>query len=211
MILAPARSAEPAVVKSAMCPSMDLRACTQTQRSPRSGLLPTNVLYHMPTRIVIISDTHLYRWDEVHPDIRAAVREADIAVHCGDIVRQDVVDGMRREAARAVIVHGNSDPPDLRASLPYTEVLGVEGFRIGVTHPAWGGPEFPLEELLPDFPEPVDAILFGHFHETINEVRDGVLYLNPGQAYKSFMVPATIAVLTIADGRMTPEIITIDE
>ena len=165
----------------------------------------------MPTRIVIISDTHLYRWDEVHPDIRAAVRDADIAVHCGDIVRQDVVDGMRAEAARAVIVHGNSDPPDLRNSLPYTEVLEVDGFRIGVTHPAWGGPEFPLEELLPDFPEAVDAILFGHFHETVNEVRDGVLFLNPGQAYKSFMVPATIAVLTIADGRMTPEIVTVEE
>ncbi len=139
------------------------------------------------------------------------MREADIAVHCGDIVRQDLVDGMRREAKRAVIVHGNSDPTDLRHSLPYTEVIEVGGLRIGVTHPSWGGPEFPLEELLPDFPEPVDAILFGHFHETINEVRDGVLFLNPGQAYKSFMVPCTIATLTIEDGRMTPEIVVIEE
>ena len=165
----------------------------------------------MATRIVVISDTHLHRWDEVHPDVRAAVREADIAVHCGDIVLQDLVDGMRREAKRAVIVHGNSDPPELRQSLPYTEVIEVGSLRIGVTHPSWGGPEFPLEELLPDFPEPVDAILFGHFHETINEVRDGVLFLNPGQAYKSFMVPCTIARLTIEDGRMTPEIVVIEE
>ncbi len=163
-----------------------------------------------PTRIAIISDTHLSRWDEVHPDIRRAVRDADIAVHCGDIVRQDVVDGMRSEARSAVIVHGNSDPPDLRESLPYTEVIEVDGLRIGVTHPAWGGPEFPLEELLPDFPEPVDAVLFGHFHETINEVRNGVLFLNPGQAYKSFMVPATMAMLTIDRGRMIPEIVTIE-
>ena len=163
-----------------------------------------------PTRIAIISDTHLSRWDEVHPDIRRAVRDADIAVHCGDIVRQDVVDGMRSEARSAVIVHGNSDPPALRESLPYTEVIEVDGLRIGVTHPAWGGPEFPLEELLPDFPEPVDAVLFGHFHETINEVRNGVLFLNPGQAYKSFMVPATMATLTIDRGRMIPEIVTIE-
>ena len=163
-----------------------------------------------PTRIAIISDTHLSRWDEVHPDIRRAVRDADIAVHCGDIVRQDVVDGMRSEARSAVIVHGNSDPPDLRESLPYTEMIEVDGLRIGVTHPAWGGPEFPLEELLPDFPEPVDAVLFGHFHETINEVRNGVLFLNPGQAYKSFMVPATMATLTIDRGRMIPEIVTIE-
>ena len=165
----------------------------------------------MGTTIAIISDTHFNRWDEVHPRIREAVRDADIAVHCGDIVRQDVVDGMRNEAKRAIIVHGNSDPPDLRESLPYTEVIEVEGVRLGVTHPAWGGPEFPLEELLPDFPEPVDAILFGHLHETINETRDGILFLNPGQAYKSFMVPATIATLTVSNGKMSAEIVVIEE
>lgn len=165
----------------------------------------------MTTTIAVISDTHFNRWDEVHPRIKRALRDADIAVHCGDIVRQDVVDGMRREAKRAVIVHGNSDPPDLRQSLPYTEVIEVEGVRLGVTHPAWGGPEFPLEELLPDFPDPVDAILFGHFHETINETRDGVLFLNPGQAYKSFMVPATMATLTVSEGNMTAEIVVIEE
>ena len=165
----------------------------------------------MATRIAIISDTHFSRWDEVHPRIREAVRDADIAVHCGDIVRQDVVDGMRNEAKRAIIVHGNSDPPDLRESLPYTEVIEVEGVRLGVTHPAWGGPEFPLEDLLPDFPEPVDAILFGHLHETINETRDGILFLNPGQAYKSFMVPATIATLTVSNGNMSAEIVIIEE
>ncbi len=165
----------------------------------------------MTTRIAIIADTHFSRWDEVHPLIKEAVREADIAVHCGDIVRQDVVDGMRAEAKRVVIVHGNSDPPELRQSLPYTEVIEVEGVRLGVTHPAWGGPEFPLEELLPDFPEPVDAILFGHLHETINETRNGVLFLNPGQAYKSFMVPATMATLTVSEGEMLAEIIVIEE
>ncbi len=165
----------------------------------------------MAVRIAIISDTHVWRWDEVHPEIRKAVREADIAVHCGDIVRQDVVDGMRAEAKQAVIVHGNSDPPELRESLPYTEVIEVEGLKLGVTHPAWGGPEFPPEDLLEDFPEPVDAILFGHLHETINEVRGGVLFLNPGQGYKSFMVPATMVLLTVEDGEMRPEIVVVEE
>ena len=165
----------------------------------------------MAVRIAVISDTHVWRWDEVHPDIRKEVREADIAVHCGDIVRQDVVDGMRAEARRAVIVHGNSDPPELRESLPYTETIDVEGRKLGITHPAWGGPEFPFEELLEDFPEPVDAILFGHLHETVNEVRDDVLFLNPGQAYKSFMVPATMALLIVEDGRMQAQIVVVEE
>jgi putative phosphoesterase len=160
----------------------------------------------MAIRIVVISDTHCHAWDEVHPTIRQAVAEADVAVHCGDFTRMAVAEGMRQSARRAILVHGNSDPPELRRALPYVQVLEVEGKRIGVTHPAWGGPPFELEELLNDFPEPVDAILFGHLHETVNEVRNGVLFLNPGQGYASFRVPATIAVLTVEGGRMKAEI-----
>ena len=46
----------------------------------------------------------------------------------------------------------------------------------------------------------VDVILYGHLHVPINERRGDVLFLNGGQAYASFMVPATVAWLTIEDG-----------
>ena len=160
----------------------------------------------MSTEIVVISDTHLQNWHDVHPDIRQAVADADIAVHCGDFVRMDVLEGFRSDAKRPVVVHGNSDPMDLRNAVPYVEVFEVEGKRVGVIHPAWGGPEFEPEALLPDFPEPVDIILYGHLHVPINETRDGVLFVNPGQAYASFMVPATIASLTLGDGETAVEI-----
>ena len=159
----------------------------------------------MATRIVLVSDTHCGTWDEVHPEIRSAVAEADIAVHCGDFTRMDVVDGLRRTARRAVVVHGNSDPVDIRRSLPYVETLEVEGVRIGATHPAWGGPPFELDQLLGDFPDPVDLILFGHLHERVDERRDGVHFVSPGQGYASFMVPATITLLTIDVGRVSVE------
>jgi hypothetical protein len=167
----------------------------------------------MTTRIAVVSDTHCHTWVEVHPDIRAAVSEADIAVHCGDIVRMDVVEGFRSAARRAVVVHGNSDPPDLRARLLAVEVLDVEGRRIGVTHPAWSGPEFEPSELLPDFADlgPVDTILYGHIHETLNERIDDVLYINPGQGYQSFMVPATIAVLTVSGSEVSVELRVIEK
>ena len=160
----------------------------------------------MATRIVVVSDTHCRGWDEVHPGIRAAVSEADITVHCGDFTGMGVVDGVRRNARKAVVVHGNADPVELRRAIPYVEVMEVEGQRIGAIHPAWGGPPFELEGLLGDFPEPVDAILFGHLHETVNEVRDKVLYVNPGQGYASFAVPATIAVLDVDRGGIAAEI-----
>ena len=163
----------------------------------------------MSTRIVVFSDTHCHTWDEVHPCIRAEVADADIAIHCGDLVRMDVVYGLRETAKRSITVHGNSDPPDVRNAIPYLETLEVEGVTIGVTHPAWGGPEFPPEDLLGDFEETPDIILYGHTHEPLNETINGVLYLNPGQGYPSFMVAATIAVLAVDDGVFSAEIMTI--
>lgn len=164
----------------------------------------------MAVDIVAIGDTHCREWSEVHPGIREAVEQADVALHCGDFTYMGVVDGMRRCAKRAIVVHGNSDQVDVRKALPYAEVLEIEGVRIGVTHPSWGGPEFPLEELLPDFPEPVDAIVFGHFHVPINEERGGVLFVNPGQGYASFMVPCTIARLRVDSGQITVSIETVE-
>ena len=160
----------------------------------------------MVTTIAVVSDTHCMEWEEVHPGIRAAISEADIAVHCGDFTKMSVVEGMRREARHAVLVHGNSDPVEVRRALPPFEVFQVDGVRIGATHPAWGGPPFALDELLQDFESPLDVVLFGHLHETCDEMRDDVLFVSPGQGYRSFMVPATIAVVTVEGGMATAEI-----
>lgn len=165
----------------------------------------------MDVTIAALSDTHCRTWDEVHPNIRKILSEADIVVHCGDFVHSAVVDGLRANLQKVVLVHGNSDPPELRKSIPYVEVIEVKTKRIGVIHPAWGGPEFELEDLLPDFIEPVDVIIFGHLHEPINETRDGLLFVNPGQAYSSFMVPATVAVLTVSDSDINVDIRVIEK
>ena len=163
------------------------------------------------TRILVIGDTHVRTWDEVHPRVREAVAETDIAVHCGDIVRMDVVEGLRAAAKRAVIVHGNSDPPEVRQALPHRELFEVDGVRIGVTHPAWGAEEFEPQRLLPDFTEDgertADVICYGHLHEPVNELHDGVLFLNGGQSYPSFLVRATMAWLVIEDGIARGEIV----
>ena len=160
----------------------------------------------MTTRIVVVSDTHCERWEEVHPEIKSAVAQADIAVHCGDFTRMDVVEGVRRSAKRAVVVHGNSDPVEVRRAIPYVETLEIEGVRVGVTHPAWGGPPFEPDELIADFAQAVDVVLFGHLHEPVDERRDGVHFISPGQGYASFRVPATMAVLSIEGGSTTAEV-----
>ncbi|MDP6605989.1 MAG: metallophosphoesterase family protein, partial [Dehalococcoidia bacterium] len=159
----------------------------------------------------VFGDTHARSWDEVHPAVRAAVDEADIAVHCGDIVRMAVVDGFRAAAKRAIVVCGNSDPPDLWRALPAKEHFEVDGLRIGVTHPIWGAEEFEPPRLLPDFSDggvpAVDVICYGHLHEPLIETAGGVLFVNGGQAYPSFLVPATVVWLTIERGVASAEIV----
>ena len=83
----------------------------------------------MPIKIAVISDTHCSEWDEVHPDMRTLVAECDMAIHCGDIVRLPVVEGFLKSAKKGLIVHGNSDPVDLRESLPYTQVIEIEKIK----------------------------------------------------------------------------------
>ena len=165
----------------------------------------------MTTTITVISDTHCHKWEDIHPTMREAVSSSDISVHCGDIVRANVVEGFLTTAKKGIIVHGNSDPVELRQTLPYVETIKVEEIEIGITHPAWGGPEFPPEELFKDFNNRPDVILFGHTHEPLNNHIEGTLFVNPGQGYKSFMVDGTMAVLTINKKEITVEIITVEK
>ena len=82
------------------------------------------------TRILVMGDTHCQTWDEVHPGIREMVPDMDIVVHCGDLTKIAVAEGLRKAARRAVVVHGNSDPPDITATLPKQELFEIEGKRI---------------------------------------------------------------------------------
>ena len=158
----------------------------------------------MATRILVVGDTHVRQYDELHEALRERIAEADIAIHCGDWVGMAAVEGFRQAARQAVLVHGNSDAVEVRRALPYRAVIEVEGTRLGVTHPAWAGPEFPAPQLHGDFPEAefglLDVICFGHFHVPMDETHDGVRYVNGGQGYPSFLVPGTVAVIEIDAG-----------
>lgn len=160
----------------------------------------------MKTKIVVISDTHCRSWEEIDSQIRRTLESADIVVHCGDFVGTDVVSKFRSLKNSPVLVHGNSDPVEIRKILPYIETFSVGTFDFGVIHPAWGGPEFDPQELLKDFVKKPNIILFGHTHEPLDKTIENVRYINPGQGYKSFMVPCTIAKITIDNSKISVEI-----
>lgn len=164
----------------------------------------------MTTNVLLVGDTHIRNWDDAHAELRRAVRSADIALHAGDWVHADTVAGFQAEARRSLVVHGNSDPVELRQTLPQREVFEVEDVRLGLIHPYWGREEFPSERLFPDFPEEevgrLDVICFGHFHVPLDEVVDGVRFVNAGQGYPSFLVPGTLAWIRVSGSEVIVEI-----
>lgn len=156
-------------------------------------------------RIVVLADTHVQGWQELPAPMRQAVENVDWVVHCGDYTGWELLQEIRRRAKRFRGVYGNVDGTAIREELPQRAILEVEGKKIGITHPSWGGPPFAPHELLSDFPQ-VDVILFGHLHQRVNMAENQTLLLSPGQGYGSFSVLASYALLVIDESHIEAEI-----
>jgi len=158
------------------------------------------------TRIVVISDTHGRSLDVLPQEIYDEVVAADIVVHCGDYDRLPLLNQLRQVSKRFVGVFGNIDAIDIRAELPEKAVFEVEGRRIGVIHPHWGGPPFGIEDAVAREFEGVDMILFGHTHDAYYQTIGGVAFLNPGQAYRSLGETASMGIVTVGPDGIEVEI-----
>jgi hypothetical protein len=146
----------------------------------------------------VISDTH----GLVRPEALAALAGVERIVHAGDIGAPAVLDALAR-IAPVTAVRGNNDREGWAARIPETEVVEVGGLSLYVLHDLH---ELDLDPRAAGFA----AIIAGHSHQPRQEERDGVLYLNPGSAGpRRFKLPVSLAVLTIADGRITPELRTL--
>ena len=163
------------------------------------------------TQIVVIADTHARTVQELPAGVLQAIEEAEWVVHCGDYTAVAVLEELRRLARNFVGVYGNTDPSAVRAQLPAEVMLELQGRKIAVVHPHWGGHPDGLEQALAaQFPH-VDAILFGHTHEPLNLRLNGTLLLNPGQGYASFMVPASLGMVTLSEEELRGELFILDE
>jgi putative phosphoesterase len=65
----------------------------------------------MPTRLLIIADTHVPKRARDLPDqVWAAVDSADVVVHAGDWVDERLLDDLETRSRRLVAVFGNGCP-----------------------------------------------------------------------------------------------------
>lgn len=157
-------------------------------------------------RIGVISDTHLRSEKGLPQRVFEVFNGVERILHAGDVVTEEVLPALER-IAPVVAVHGNMDDSEVKRHLPRRQVLTVEEARIGLIHGHGVSGDVLIrldldamhDYLLTQFPEPVDCIVYGHTHVAVNEVRDGVLFFNPGTA-GGRGAPPSVGILTV-DGR----------
>lgn len=149
-------------------------------------------------RIGVIADTH----GLLRPEALAALQGCGRILHLGDIGPASLLDQLRALAPLDV-VRGNNDTDDWAAALPETLRLELGGLRLYLIHD--------LKQLAIDpVAEGIDVVLAGHSHKPLHEMRDGVLYLNPGSAGpRRFKLPIALAILTVAGGKVEVEMISL--
>jgi putative phosphoesterase len=130
--------------------------------------------------IGVISDTH----GLLRPEAVAALSGAQLIIHAGDVGFPDVLKELGR-IAPVTAVRGNVDCGDWADQLPRTAVVQASARKLFVVHDIHD-----IESLAAGF----DAAISGHSHQPREEVRNGVLYLNPGAAGpRRFKLPVTVA------------------
>lgn len=130
-------------------------------------------------KIGVIADTHIPRVASRLPEeIYGAFKDTDMILHAGDLIEISVLDELTK-MAETQAVYGNMDRPEVRKVLPAKRIIKAGRFTIGLTH-GYGPPFSLIASVRREFSQKMDIIIFGHSHSPINEVRDGILFFNPG-------------------------------
>lgn len=145
-------------------------------------------------RIAVLSDTH----GLLRPEVLAACSGSDGILHAGDVGDPAILERLG-DIAPLTAIRGNIDTSGACASLPATEMVELGGVAIYLVHS--------LADLdIDPVAAGVRAVLSGHSHKPAQEVREGVLYLNPGSVGpRRFRLPVAMSFLKISHGKIDVE------
>ena len=148
--------------------------------------------------IGVISDTHgLLREEAIQ-----ILEGCDLILHAGDIGKLEVIAGLQR-IAPVIAVRGNVDKEPWADDFGAVEVIEVSGKYLYLIHN--------VSELDVDPVGQFDAVIFGHSHKPVNEVKEGVLFFNPASAGpRRFKLPIAVGKIRLSDSHISAEIIEID-
>ncbi|PTB19738.1 YfcE family phosphodiesterase [Trinickia symbiotica] len=149
-------------------------------------------------RIGLISDTH----NLLRPEALEWLAGCEAIVHAGDVCTPHVLQALT-SIAPVTAVRGNNDIGSWADVLPGETTLAVAGIAIHIVHD--------LADLSVDpRAEGIDVVVTGHSHKPCVEMRDGVLFVNPGSAGpRRFKLPISAGMLLVESGRPRAELRTL--
>jgi hypothetical protein len=146
----------------------------------------------------LIADTH----GLLRPQALQALAGSDFIIHAGDIGSPQILEELAR-IAPVTAVRGNNDQVPWAAHLRDTEVLRVGKADIYVVHD--------IAELDIGPAGGFAAVIAGHSHKPGQQIRDGVLYVNPGSAGpRRFRLPVSVGRLRVSGARIEAELIILE-
>jgi putative phosphoesterase len=148
--------------------------------------------------IGIISDTHgLLRSEAVE-----LLRGSEHIIHAGDIGDPGIIPELRK-IAPVTAIRGNVDTQAWARAFAEIEVVELGGVDFYIIHDANA---LDLNPKAAGFA----AVISGYSHQPKQEIKNGVLYFNPGSAGpRRFELPISVGRIVIADGKLNGEILEI--
>jgi putative phosphoesterase len=136
----------------------------------------------------------------LRPQAVEALRGSERIIHAGDIGAPEIIAELRK-IAPVTAIRGNVDVQTWAREFPETEVIELAGKSIYVIHDVNA---LDLNPKAAGFA----AVISGHSHQPKQEIKDGVLYLNPGSAGpRRFKLPISVAKLWIEESELRAEIL----
>jgi hypothetical protein len=150
---------------------------------------------HRALAIGVISDTH----GLLRPEALVVLHGSDFIIHAGDIGDQAIL-GRLAQIAPVTAVRGNIDKEAWAKKIPASSVLEVGGLSIYILH------DLTLLDLNPQAAG-FAAVIYGHSHISKQEIKNGVLYFNPGSAGpRRFNLPVSVGRLIVENGAVRSKI-----
>jgi putative phosphoesterase len=144
----------------------------------------------------VISDTH----GLLRPEALTALAGVEHILHAGDVGDPRILDTLR-EIAPVTAIRGNVDCWGECAELPATDVVELHGRLFYLVHSV---NDLDINPVVAE----VAVVVSGHSHQPSLEVRDGVMFLNPGSAGpRRFNLPVTVALVTVGEDGIQARIV----
>jgi putative phosphoesterase len=145
-------------------------------------------------RVGVLSDTH----GLLRPRVLTLLAGCDRILHAGDVGSAEVLARLR-EVAPVEAVRGNIDGGPETGTLPPMVSGDLAGLPFRMIHRR--------EDAEAAWMKSLRLLIFGHSHRPELEWQGACLLLNPGACGpRRFSYPLTLAIVTVAEGRLVPEI-----